>query len=145
MAVVGKHLEQLGRGIDNWSSVDTFACLVSGSAWRQGQIPDSLIHQWAGSQDRWWRRAAIVSTVALNKKSRGGSGDTPRTLDICARVADDAEDMVAKGLSWALRELVARDPNAVKRFLKEHEEVLAKRVLREVVNKLRTGLKTPGR
>jgi len=138
-------LEKLGEGIDNWASVDTFACLVSGPVWREGRVPDNVIHKWARSKDRWWRRAAIVSTVALNKKSRGGSGDTPRTLGICMRIADDHDDMVAKGLSWALRELAMRDPGSVKHFLREHEAVLAKRVLREVRNKLETGLKAPGR
>jgi 3-methyladenine DNA glycosylase AlkD len=51
--------------------------------------------------------------------------------------------MVAKALSWALRELVVHDAKAVQRFLDEHEEVLAARVKREVKNKLRTGLKNP--
>jgi 3-methyladenine DNA glycosylase AlkD len=138
-------LEKLGKGIDNWGSVDTFACMVSGPAWREGSVSDSVIHKWARSRDRWWRRAALVSTVPLNKKSRGGSGDTSRTVDICRRLAKDHDEMVAKALSWALRELVLRDSRSVKRFLREHEDVLAKRVLREVRNKLETGLKTPGR
>jgi 3-methyladenine DNA glycosylase AlkD len=51
--------------------------------------------------------------------------------------------MVVKALSWALRELVVHDPDAVKVFLKEHEDVLASRVKYEVGNKLRTGLKNP--
>lgn len=144
-AVTTRNLEQLGKGIDNWASVDTFACLVSGPAWREGRVPDSLIHRWSCSKNLWWRRTAIVSTVALNKKSRGGAGDTPRTLDICGRVAKDHDEMVAKGLSWALRELAMRDSKSVRRFLRAHADVLAKRVLREVGNKLETGLKTPGR
>jgi 3-methyladenine DNA glycosylase AlkD len=53
--------------------------------------------------------------------------------------------MVAKALSWALRELVVHDAGAVKEFLEEHYKVLAARVKREVKNKLRTGLKYPGR
>jgi 3-methyladenine DNA glycosylase AlkD len=57
----------------------------------------------------------------------------------------DSDDMVVKALSWAVRELAKRDPNAVREFLAEHEEVLAKRVLREVGSKLRTDLKNPRR
>ena len=49
--------------------------------------------------------------------------------------------MVVKALSWALRELVVRDPGAVRTFLDEHD--LAARVRREVTNKLQTGLKQP--
>jgi 3-methyladenine DNA glycosylase AlkD len=51
--------------------------------------------------------------------------------------------MVVKAMSWALRELSKRDPKTVGRFLDEHEGVLAARVVREVRNKLSTGLKNP--
>ncbi|MHC4134468.1 MAG: DNA alkylation repair protein [Planctomycetota bacterium] len=140
-----REVERLGKGIDNWASVDTFACYLAGRAWREGRVSDTAVRRWARSRDRWWRRAAVVSTVPLNKPSQGGSGDPDRTLAICALVAADHDDMVAKGLSWALRELVVRDRRAVRRFLREHDAALAARVRREVRNKLRTGRKDPGR
>jgi len=86
-----------------------------------------------------------VSTVALNVKARGGSGDVPRTLRVCSLLVGDHDDMVVKALSWALRVLVQHDPDAVSGFLAEHEEALAARVKREVRNKLATGLKNPRR
>ena len=136
-------LEELGQGIDSWWSVDSFARTLSGPAWRDGQVADELIVRWARSPDRWWRRAALVSTVALNVRSRGGRGDVPRTLAICRLLLADHDDMVAKAMSWALRELVVHDPDAVRAFLSEHEGPLAARVRREVHNKLTTGLKNP--
>jgi 3-methyladenine DNA glycosylase AlkD len=51
--------------------------------------------------------------------------------------------MVIKALSWALRELSKRDPSSVKNFLLEQREAVAPRVVREVNNKLKTGLKNP--
>ena len=138
-------LEELGQGINSWGSVDSFARLLSGPAWLKGQVSDRLIHQWARSKDRWWRRAALVSTVALNVRSHGGKGDVPRTLAVCRLLVDDHDDMVVKAMSWALRELVVHDPNVVREFLSEYEDVLAARVKREVRNKLTTGLKNPGR
>ena len=99
--------------------------------------------KWAGSSDRWWRRAALVSTVALNMRSQGGQGDIPRTLCICRILAGDQDEMVAKALSWALRELVVHDAGAVQEFLGEHDKILEARVKREVKNKLGTGLKNP--
>ena len=104
-----KSLEDLGRGNDSWVEVDTFACYLAGPAWRERQVSDALIQRWARSGDRWWRRAALVSTVPLNNKTRGGSGDTDRTLMICAMLIADRDDMVVKALSWALRELSKRD------------------------------------
>src|SRR5262249_31126154 len=70
-SLTARDLERLGRGLDSWGAVDAFACYLAGPAWRENQVPDKLIHRWAGSKDRWWRRAALVCTVALNTKARG--------------------------------------------------------------------------
>jgi 3-methyladenine DNA glycosylase AlkD len=136
-------LERLGRGMASWVAVDTFGCYLSGPAWREGQVADEVIHGWAASPDRWWRRAALVSTIGLNNRARGGGGDTARTLALCALLAADRDDMVVKAVSWSLRELCKRDAAAVEAFVDRHRATLAPRVLREVANKLRTGLKNP--
>ncbi len=138
-------LARLGRGLDGWGPVDEFGCYLAGPAWRERQVSDALIHRWARSPDRWWRRAALVSTVPLNSRARGGSGDTRRTLVVCRLLRDDRDDLVVKAMSWALRELAKRDPAAVRRFLVEQRGRLAARVVREVRNKLATGLKNPRR
>jgi len=138
-------VERLGQGISSWGSVDGFARLISGPAWLAGQIDDDDIARWACSDDLWWRRAALVSTVALNFRSKGGMGDVLRTLAVCEMLVDDREDMVVKAMSWALRTLVVHDPVAVRAFLADHEDRLAARVKREVRNKLETGLKSPRR
>lgn len=136
-------LEELGMGINSWSSVDSFSRTLSGPAWREGMISLDTTRDWARSPDRWWRRAALVSTVALNVRSHGGMGDVRNTLAICEMLLEDQDDMVVKALSWALRELVVHDPDEVREFLSTHEAVLAARVKREVRNKLETGLKNP--
>ncbi len=138
-------LEEFGQGINSWGAVDAFARILAGPAWLNGQVSDELIHKWAHSEDRWWRRAALVSTVALNVRSHGGRGDVPRTLGVCRLLVDDRDDMVVKAMSWALRDLVVHDPDAVRGFLTEYEDVLAARVKREVRNKITTGLKNPRR
>ena len=135
----------LGRGMDNWATVDTFACAVSGPAWRMRRIDDPRVHRWAHSPDRWWRRAALVSTVPLNLKSRGGTGDTPRTLALCEVLVDDQDDMVEKALSWALRELAKRDAPAVAAFLERFRARIMPRVVREVGTKLASGVKRASR
>ena len=138
-------LNELGQDMNSWDTVDAFARTLSGPAWLHGMASDALIREWAMSDDLWWRRAALVSAVALNMRSYGGAGDAPRTLAICDMLAADREDMVQKALSWALRELVWHDAAAVRDFLVAHDEHLAARVKREVNNKLATGLKNPRR
>lgn len=135
-----REIEALGKGMDNWASVDGFCCCVPGVAWRQGRIRDTDVHRWARSKDPWWRRAALVCTVPLNTRSKGGRGDTPRTIKVCEMLADDEHVMVHKALSWALRQLVPHDRAAVAKFLKDHPGLPAL-VRREVTRKLTTGRK----
>lgn len=135
-------LDQLQCNLSDWAGVDTYSSYLLGPAWRERQVPDSYIIQFTKSKDRWLRRAALVATVPLNNKTRGGSGDTKRTLLICEMLVNDRDDMVVKALSWALRELVKRDAKAVEHFLQIHKTSLAPHVVREVRNKLSTGLKS---
>jgi 3-methyladenine DNA glycosylase AlkD len=134
-------LLQLGKGLNSWSSVDCFGMYLSGPLWAQGRISERMIATWARSEDFWWRRTALVSTVALSR--RGTADDVRRVLRICALSAADKEDMVVKALSWALREIAKKHPEEARTFLEKHKQALAARVVREVNNKLKTGLKTP--
>ncbi|MEN8201045.1 MAG: DNA alkylation repair protein [Bacteroidota bacterium] len=134
-------LEALWRNLDNWASVDHFTVGIYGVLWGKGVVKDEHIDALLKSDNFWNRRIAVVSTVALNLKSRGGTGDTPRTLAVCAKVVDDHHDMIQKALSWALRELSKRDRNAVGEFLERNNSHLAKRVIREVTHKLDFGTK----
>ena len=133
-------VRRLGRGNDNWASVDGFAASITGRAWREGAIADRHLVTWARSRDRWWRRTALASTVALNVAARGGHGDARRTLLICRHFTHDADPMLAKALSWALRSLVPHDPKGVRTFLNRHPTLPAI-VRREVTAKLTTGRK----
>jgi 3-methyladenine DNA glycosylase AlkD len=83
-----------------------------------------------------------VSTVALNVRARGGTGDPVRTMTICDALAADRDVMVTKGLSWALRALVPVAPASVRAFLAAHRDEVAALVRREVTNKLETGVKS---
>jgi 3-methyladenine DNA glycosylase AlkD len=143
--VTARNLERLGRDISTWDQTDVFGIFLAGPAWNQRQVPDDVIHKWARSNDRWWRRAALVATVTLNSKSWGGRGDVRRTLQVCRMLESDRDPMVVKALSWALRVLAKVEPKAVQRYVTERGPALAALVRREVRNKLTTGLKNPRR
>ncbi len=64
---------------------------------------------------------------------------------VCEALVSDRDDMVVKGMSWALRDLLKRNRQAVEQFLEEHESELASLVKREVRCKLTTGRKNPPR
>jgi 3-methyladenine DNA glycosylase AlkD len=132
---------KLGEGLDSWNAVDCFGLYLSGPAWRDGQISGRLIRAWGRSKDRWWRRAALVSTIALSR--RGEPADVRRTVEMSTLLVADRDDMVVKALSWALRELAKKYPEDAKKFLEQHRDRVAARVRREVENKIATGLKNP--
>lgn len=138
-------LEALGAPMRTWGDVDAFAYTLAGPAWRAGRIADEVVHRWARSDELRWRRAALVSSVPLNVKAQGGTGDAARTLAVCEILVGDRGDLVVKALSWALRALAVREPGAVEQFLREHRNELAPRILREVETKLATGVKRPKR
>ena len=139
--VSGTVVNKWAKGLADWGSIDLYGVTVAGIAWREGRISDPQVIGWAHSDDRWQRRLALVATVPLNSRARGGAGDTVRTLNVCRTLIDDRDDMVVKAMSWALRELSKRDPDGVARFVREEESRLAKRVCREVKTKLETGRK----
>lgn len=136
-----KDIDELGKNLDNWLSVDYYAALFVGYAWRIGMIDIGKIKSYLKSDDHWIRRIALVATVALNQKARGGEGDSIQTLEICKLAADDHQTMMVKAMSWALRELAKRDSPPVAKFIDKYESRLHKKIVREVKSKLNTGKK----
>lgn len=134
-------VEMLAGELDSWYSVDMFCVCIAGPCWREGQISDQDIARWAGSENPWWRRAALVATTALTVRSRGGYGDSDRTLVVARMLVDDRHHAVVRALSRALRELIPWEPDRVAAFLEKHWDSLATQVRREVRNKLDTALK----
>jgi 3-methyladenine DNA glycosylase AlkD len=109
----------------------TVALYLSGPVWAAGRISDQTIVEWASlrstEEDRWWRRAALVSTVPLSRQ--GLTMNIPKTLRACALLVPDRDDMIVKALSWALRELARRHKDAARRFLDQNRQTLAPRGL----------------
>lgn len=138
-----RDVEELAHGMQSWDAVDAFAYYISGPAWRDGQIPDATVAKWAASTNRWWRRAALASTIPLARRHSSDARDIERALTICALLVADRDDMVVKAMSWAVREVARQDAAAATRFVNAHRDSLTPRVLREVRNKLQTGLKNP--
>ena len=136
-----KDIPGLYRNLDNWASVDHFSMGIHGVLWRMGVVTDTDIDRLLSSENHWDRRVAIVSTVSLNLRSRGGTGDTERTLAVCEQVVDERHDMIQKALSWALRELSKSDRDSVVSFMEKYGSRLPSRVIREVNHKLDFGTK----
>jgi 3-methyladenine DNA glycosylase AlkD len=134
-------IKELGKNLDNWLSVDYYAAFIVGFAWRERLIDMNDVKKYLESEDFWIRRIAVVATVSLNQKARGGQGDSEQTLEICREVIDDHQEMIVKALSWALRELAKIEKEPVAEFMDRYKDRLHSKVIREVESKLETGRK----
>jgi len=130
------------RKVDNWGLTDYLGTRVLGP-WMLADPGARLDHLWdlIADEDIWSRRLAIVATCPIN---RGRSGITipDRTLGLIDRVKTERRPMMTKAVSWALREMTKTHPDQVAAYVEQNRELLAPLVLREVQNKLRTGLKS---
>jgi len=133
--------EKLEGTLDNWVSVDTYGVTVYGILWKTGTITDKDVYRLQQHSSVWYRRLALVATVALNLSSRGGHGDPARTIEVCTRAVHDRHDMIVKAVSWSLRSLIRWDRQSVENFLESYRDQLHNRILREVSHKLEFGTK----
>jgi 3-methyladenine DNA glycosylase AlkD len=134
------HFERWRRSLDNWEMTDGLGWVLA--FWLLGDPDTRLDYLWdlIADEDVWSRRLALVATATIN---RGHTGFTiPNlTLELIDRVKEERHPMITKAVSWALREMTKSHPDQVAAYLEENREVLAAHVVREVNNKLRTGVK----
>jgi 3-methyladenine DNA glycosylase AlkD len=129
------------RLVDNWGVGDALGTMVFGP-WLMAR-PDDRLHYLdvlIDDEDLWSRRLALVATVPLNR--RAATAVPGLTLELVDRVKHEREPMISKAVSWALRELSKSDPDRVAAYVSDNRTVLASQVVREVQNKLATGLKS---
>jgi len=88
--------------------------------------------RWAGSPNRWRRRAAAVSLI--HGIRRGLFYD--EAVTVTARLVADRNDMVQKGLGWLLREWAKHDPDAAVPVLMSIRGRASRLVLRTGCEKL---------
>lgn len=133
--------EHWRQSLDNWEVTDGLGWVMA--LWLLGD-PDTRLDylgELIADEDVWSRRLALVATTPIN---RGHTGFTipDLTLELVDRVKEERHPMITKAVSWALREMTKSHPDQVAAYLEENRELLAAHIVREVNNKLRTGLKS---
>jgi 3-methyladenine DNA glycosylase AlkD len=136
------YFERWRRDLDNWEVTDGLAQWVL-SPWLLADPKRRLDRLWdlIDDKDVWSRRLGLVSTVPVNR-SRKELTIPDLTLELVDRVKEERDGMITKAVSWALREMTKTHPERVSAYLEENRDLLAAHVVREVDNKLQTGLKS---
>jgi len=119
-----------------WDFVDPLSAdLVGGVYSRERKALKPLMNKWSKDKDKWIRRGSLLCHLHHKHDT-----DHEQLFGQCLLLAGEKEFFIQKAIGWALREFSKTDPKAVKKFLRENENVLAPLSYREGAKHLiRTG------
>jgi len=94
--------DRMADGFHSWSHVDGFCIdILQPLLAAHPKETLGLLERWSGSSNRFKRRASIVTFV----RKAGASGKyTDPMLKLCEKLIWDKEDIVQKGVGWALKD-----------------------------------------
>lgn len=135
------HFERWRRDLDSWVETDGLGWALA--LWLMGDPDTRMDYLWdlIAGEDVWSRRLALVPLARINRGKIGGTFPDV-TLQLIDRVKDERHPMITKAVSWVLRETTKTHRDRVAAYVEENRGVLASHIVREVDNKLRTGLKS---
>ena len=109
-------LDEVTDCFNNWASVD-WLCLhgLQSLLLKYSKETLELLRKWNLSENMWKRRASVVAFVW----KIGASGEyTDEVLELCNNLIWDEEDLVKKGVGWALRDAMRGDKERVCEYVK---------------------------
>lgn len=130
------HVRQLLVTKSWWDTVDALASRVVGPLVAAFPELRTEIDAWAGSENLWLARAAILHQLGFK-----GRTDTDRLLGYCLQRSGDTDFFMRKAIGWALREYSKTDPDTVTRFVETNTGSLSSLTRREALLWLRGGRK----
>jgi len=86
---------------------------------------------WSRSDDLWKRRSSIICQLAFRERT-----DLDLLFECIEPSLSSKEFFLRKAIGWALRQLARHDPDAVRRYVREHERVLSGLSKREALKHL---------
>jgi 3-methyladenine DNA glycosylase AlkD len=107
-------LERLLRESRTWALVDPLAEYVVGSLVEVDPGIGRVLDRWAGDQDFWIRRAALL---ALLVPLRRGGGDFERFARYADSMLEEREFFIRKAIGWVLRDTAKKRSDLVYAWL----------------------------
>jgi len=116
------------KGINNWDLVDLSAPKIIGEHLLKRN--KKILLRFAGSENIWERRIAILSTYAFIRKN-----EFETTLQIADILLEDKHDLIHKAVGWMLREIGKKDLVTEEKFLKLYYKKMPRTMLRYAIEK----------
>lgn len=114
------HLPYLDRLIDDfhsWSHVDHFCgSVLQPLMFKFPEETYSQLEKWSQAKNRFRRRTSVV---VFTRKVATSGRFTAECLAICDKLIWDQEDIVRKGVGWALKDNMASAPEIIVDYVKK--------------------------
>jgi 3-methyladenine DNA glycosylase AlkD len=111
------YLEGLPEHFRSWSHVDHISLgVMQPLLWRYRTETLDLLDKWTRSPVRWKRRAAVVTFTREAAKSGEFTEDV---IQLCEKLIWDQEDIVQKGVGWALKDNLRSAPDRILPYIKD--------------------------
>lgn len=110
-------LDRLIDHFHGWSDVDYFCIdVMQPLLWRFPEESMTLHETWAGAENKWRRRSSVVTFT----RKVGESGQfVDQVFALCDKLIWDPEDLVQKGVGWALKDNMRGAHDKVVSYVKE--------------------------
>ena len=122
----------LRKYVSNWAACDDLCCHALGDFIFRfpGSVPRA--GKWAGSDNRWLRRAAAVVLIYSVRRDR----NIEAAYETADKLLMDNDDLVQKGYGWMLKEISNRYPQDVFDYVMKHRANMPRTALRYAIEKL---------
>jgi 3-methyladenine DNA glycosylase AlkD len=110
-------LDAMVEDFRSWSHVDCFCIdVIAPLLFKFRDETLALLENWNRSPNRFKRRASVVAFTHNVAKS---AQFTEETLRLCENLIRDDEDIVRKGIGWALKDNMRSAPKRILPYVKE--------------------------
>lgn len=111
------YLDGLPEHFRSWSHVDHLALgVMQPLLWQYRKETLELLGEWSRSPIRWKRRASVVAFV---RKAAKSGEFTDEVIQLCENLIWDEEDIVQKGVGWALKDNLRSAPDRILPYIKD--------------------------
>lgn len=111
------YFDQFAGKMRSWSTTDDFSVHVISPLLRAEPEPFlRLLRDWNHSDERWKQRASVVAFT----RRKGDAGELmDKTLELCEQLIWSEDDLIRKGVGWALRDAMRVDKERVLPYVTE--------------------------
>ena len=121
-------------GITNWAQTDYICGELMNLFFKKGLVSLASIEPWRTAENKFQRRAAVVSLIKPMKLST----DFGPWFDFIEPMMHDPERVVHQGLGWFLREAWKKQPGFTEPFLLKYRNTAPRLIFQYATEKMTT-------